>query len=189
MSLKDNKDRINQLSKRIDINDETKPNDFEMAMMASLVKAEYDKIDYILKELIFDYDNGKNIKDESGIICAPIGRSEKDRKKMCVTDKNSRNALTKYEVIERFDKFTFVRVTLETGRTHQIRVHMSHIGHPVAGDPVYGPKNGVTSLNGQCLHAGMIGFIHPRDGQYMEFTSELPDYFKQFLKTLKKTAV
>ena len=129
------------------------------------------------------------VKNDSGFIDAPIGRSDKDRKKMCVTDKNSRNALTKYEVIERFDKFTYVSLTLETGRTHQIRVHMSHIGHPVAGDPVYGPRNGVTSLNGQCLHAGMIGFIHPRDGRYMEFNSELPDYFERFLKTLKKTAV
>ena len=130
-----------------------------------------------------------NFKVDEGIIDAPIGRSPKDRKKMCVTDKNSRNALSRYEVLERFENFTLLRVTLETGRTHQIRVHLSHIGHPVAGDPVYGPKNGVTKLNGQCLHAGMIGFNHPRDGRYMEFSSDLPEYFTQFVKTLKKTAI
>lgn len=130
-----------------------------------------------------------NIKDDFGTVDAPIGRSTKDRKKMCVTDKNSRQALTHYEVLDRFDGFTYIKVTLETGRTHQIRVHMSYIGHPVAGDPVYGPKNGVTKLNGQCLHAGLIGFIHPRDGRYMEFESDLPDYFTAFLKTLKKTAI
>lgn len=130
-----------------------------------------------------------NIKDDFGTVDAPIGRSTKDRKKMCVTDKNSRNAVTHYEVLDRFDGFTYIKVTLETGRTHQIRVHMSYIGHPVAGDPVYGPKNGVTKLNGQCLHAGLIGFIHPRDGRYMEFESDLPDYFTAFLKSLKKTAI
>ncbi len=126
-----------------------------------------------------------NIKIDEGIVDAPIGRSPKDRKKMCVTDKNSRNALSKFEVIQRFDGFTKLQVTLETGRTHQIRVHMAHIGHPVAGDAVYGPKNCITKLNGQCLHAGMIGFIHPRDGKYVEFSSELPDYFTNFEKTLK----
>lgn len=130
-----------------------------------------------------------NIKDDFGTVDAPIGRSTKDRKKMCVTDKNSRHAVTHYEVLDRFDGFTYIKVTLETGRTHQIRVHMSYIGHPVAGDPVYGPKNGVTKLNGQCLHAGLIGFIHPRDGRYMEFESDLPDYFTAFLKSLKKTAI
>lgn len=130
-----------------------------------------------------------NIKDDFGTVDAPIGRSTKDRKKMCVTDKSSRHAVTHYEVLDRFDGFTYIKVTLETGRTHQIRVHMSYIGHPVAGDPVYGPKNGVTKLNGQCLHAGLIGFIHPRDGRYMEFESDLPDYFTAFLKSLKKTAI
>ncbi len=127
-----------------------------------------------------------NIKNDTGVVDAPIGRSPKDRKKMCVTEKNSRNAISKYEVIQRFEGFTMLRVTLETGRTHQIRVHMAHIGHPVAGDPVYGPKNGITKLNGQCLHAEMIGFNHPRDGKYMEFSSDLPEYFTAFMKTLKK---
>lgn len=127
-----------------------------------------------------------SFKDGSGVVDAPVGRSPNDRKKMCVTEKNSRNALSRYEVVERFEGFTQLRVMLETGRTHQIRVHMAYIGHPVAGDPVYGPKNGVKKLNGQCLHAGLIGFIHPRDGKYMEFTSDLPEYFTEFLKTLKK---
>lgn len=122
-------------------------------------------------------------KEEDGTVDAPIGRSPKDRKKMCVTQKNSRSAVTHYEVLSQNEKFSYVKVTLETGRTHQIRVHMSHIGHPVAGDMVYGPKNGVTSLNGQCLHAGLIGFIHPRDGRYIELEADLPDYFRSFLKS------
>ena len=124
-----------------------------------------------------------HFKEPTGTVDAPIGRSPKDRKKMCVTDKNSRNAVTHYEVLDENGKFSYLRVTLETGRTHQIRVHMSHIGHPVAGDPVYGPKNGVTSLGGQCLHAGLIGFVHPRDGRYLEFSSDVPEYFKSFLKS------
>lgn len=122
-------------------------------------------------------------REMNGTVDAPIGRSPKDRKKMCVTQKNSRSAVTHYEVISQGDKFSFLKVTLETGRTHQIRVHMSHIGHPVAGDMVYGPKNGVVSLNGQCLHAGLIGFNHPRDGRYIELEAELPEYFKGFLKS------
>ncbi len=125
-------------------------------------------------------------RQDSGVIDAPIGRNPNDRKKMCVTEKNSRSAVTRYEVAERFRDFTLLRLTLETGRTHQIRVHLASIGHPVAGDPVYGPKNGVTSLHGQCLHAGLIGFEHPRDGRYLEFTSELPAYFTAFVNTLKK---
>lgn len=122
-------------------------------------------------------------RELSGTVDAPIGRSPKDRKKMCVTPKNSRQAVTHYEVLSQSDKFSFLKVTLETGRTHQIRVHMAHIGHPVAGDMVYGPKNGVVSLAGQCLHAGLIGFIHPRDGRYIELEAELPEYFKSFLKS------
>lgn len=125
-------------------------------------------------------------KQDEGTVDAPIGRHPTDRKKMAVTDKNSRNAVTHYFVEERYNGFTHLRVRLETGRTHQIRVHMAYIGHPVAGDPVYGPKNIITKLNGQCLHAGLIGFIHPRSGEYMEIRSELPEYFTDFTKTLKK---
>lgn len=125
-----------------------------------------------------------NLKDDEGTVNQPIGRHPKDRKKMAVTLKNSKNAVTHYYVLNRYDKFTHVRCVLETGRTHQIRVHMAYIGHPLAGDPVYGPKKVITELNGQCLHAGEIGFVHPRTKEYMEFKSELPDYFTKFLKKL-----
>jgi 23S rRNA pseudouridine1911/1915/1917 synthase len=123
---------------------------------------------------------------ESGIVDSPIGRNKKDRKKMCVTYENSKNAVTHYEVLEEFDNFTHIKCILETGRTHQIRVHMASIGHPVAGDDVYGPKKVITKLGGQCLHAKVIGFIHPRSGEYMEFTTDLPNYFKDFLNELRK---
>lgn len=126
-----------------------------------------------------------NIKDDNGTIDLPIGRHKIDRKKMCVTDENSRNAVTHYEVINRFDGFTHIRCRLETGRTHQIRVHMSYIGHPIAGDDVYGPKKVIGKLNGQCLHAKTIGFIHPVTGDKLYFTTDLPDYFENFLKSLK----
>lgn len=123
---------------------------------------------------------------EKGTVDAPIGRSKKDRKKMCVTYENSKNAVTHYEVIENFGNFTHIKCILETGRTHQIRVHMASIGHSVAGDDVYGPKKVITKLNGQCLHAKVIGFVHPRSGEYLEFNSELPEYFKKFLIELQK---
>ena len=103
---------------------------------------------------------------------------------MAVTDRNSKNAVTHFEVIERFGDFTHIKCILETGRTHQIRVHMSYIGHPLAGDCVYGPKKVITSLKGQCLHAGEIGFVHPTTNEYLEFKSELPDYFVEFLNQL-----
>ena len=127
-----------------------------------------------------------NIKEENGTVHQPIGRSPKDRKKMAVVDKNSKDAITHYEVIRRYGDFTHIRCILETGRTHQIRVHMSYIGHPLAGDSVYGPKKVITSLNGQCLHAGEIGFVHPRTKKYMEFKSDLPDYFVSFLNKIDK---
>lgn len=121
---------------------------------------------------------------EDGIVNAPIGRHKTERKKMCVTTENSREAVTHYFVMERFTGYTHLRVRLETGRTHQIRVHMAYIGHPVAGDPVYG--NGKPAwLEGQCLHAKKIGFVHPRTGEYMEFDSELPEYFQKFLKSIE----
>lgn len=126
-----------------------------------------------------------NIKEDKGTVHQPIGRHPKDRKRMAVTDKNAKDAVTHYEIIDRYGDFTHIRCILETGRTHQIRVHMSYIGHPLAGDVVYGPKKVITSLNGQCLHAGEIGFIHPRTREYMEFKSELPAYFSAFLNKLK----
>ena len=125
-----------------------------------------------------------NVKQDEGTVDAPIGRHPIDRKRMAVTEKASRNAVTHYRVLARYRGFTHVRLRLETGRTHQIRVHMAYLGHPVAGDPVYGPKKVITSLGGQCLHARTIGFIHPRTGEYLEFTSDLPDYFTKFLKSL-----
>lgn len=125
-----------------------------------------------------------NIKDDEGTVNAPIGRHPIKRKQMAVVN-GGRDAVTHYKVIERFDGFTHIGVRLETGRTHQIRVHMAYIGHPVAGDEVYGPKKVITELGGQCLHAKKIGFIHPRTGEYMEFDSPLPDYFKKFLQRLK----
>lgn len=125
-----------------------------------------------------------NIKEDSGTIDAPIGRNPKDRKKQAVTDKNSKNAVTHFEVLERFNGFTFLNVKLETGRTHQIRVHMAYRGNPVAGDTVYGNPKKTYGLNGQCLHAAEIGFIHPITGEYMEFSSELPKYFKDFIRRI-----
>lgn len=122
-------------------------------------------------------------REEQGSIDAPIGRHHTDRKKMCVTDRNSKNAVTHYSVIEQLDKYAHLRLRLETGRTHQIRVHLSYIGHPVLGDDVYGkPFKGI---DGQCLHAKKIGFVHPVTGEYMEFDSELPDYFKEILRKVK----
>lgn len=128
-----------------------------------------------------------HLKNNEGTVDAPIGRNPKDRKKMCVTMQNSKNAVTHYSVIEDFDGYSHISLKLETGRTHQIRVHMAHLGHPVAGDMVYGNDKKSTFLNGQCLHAIKIGFVHPITNEYLEFTSELPDYFKEFIKRLKST--
>ena len=126
-----------------------------------------------------------NLKDDAGTVDAPVGRSSADRKKMAVTDRHSRRAVTHYEVVARYEGYTHIRLKLETGRTHQIRVHMAYLGHPVAGDTVYGSKKPVPSLAGQCLHARVVGFRHPRDGRYVEVTSELPAYFTDFLGRLK----
>lgn len=122
------------------------------------------------------------LKEEKGTVDAPVGRHPTQRKRMAVTQKNSKSAVTHYTVLQRYARYTHVRLRLETGRTHQIRVHMAYIGHPVAGDPVYGKA--LPGLRGQCLHARTLGFVHPATGQYMEFTSELPVSFQQFLSTL-----
>ena len=127
-----------------------------------------------------------NIKMDSGKIDVPIGRDPKNRQRMAIVYVNSKPAITHYEVLQRFDGFTLMKFRLETGRTHQIRVHMASIGHPLAGDPLYGPKKAITELKGQCLHAGLIGFIHPKTKVYMEFTSDLPEYFTSYLKKLKE---
>lgn len=127
-----------------------------------------------------------HLKDQEGTVNAPIGRNPKDRKKMCVTMQNSKNAVTHYSVIEEYNGYSHISLKLETGRTHQIRVHMAHLGHPVAGDLVYGHDKKSAELNGQCLHAIKIGFVHPIKNEYMEFSSELPDYFKSFIDKIKR---
>lgn len=126
-----------------------------------------------------------NFKEDDGTIDAPIGRHPIDRKKMTITLVNSRHAVTHYRVLERFGRYTFVECRLETGRTHQIRVHMSQNRHPIVGDKTYGVKKEEFSLNGQLLHAYKVGFIHPLSGEYMEFVSELPPYFEKVLKILR----
>ena len=125
-----------------------------------------------------------NIKENDGRVDAPIGRNPKDRLKMAVVSADKgRRAVTNYHVIERSGKFTYVECRLETGRTHQIRVHMAYIGHPLLGDPLYGPRKGMSGVTGQVLHAKELGFVHPITGEYMEFDSELPP---EFVKALKK---
>ncbi len=124
-------------------------------------------------------------KDKSGTVDAPIGRDKRNRKKMCVTQSNSKNAVTHYEVLEEYSNHSYVKFRLETGRTHQIRVHCAYLGHPILGDDVYGkPYQG---CKGQCLHARKIGLVHPITGEYLEFTSELPEYFSKLLEKLRKT--
>ena len=130
-----------------------------------------------------------NLKEDTGFVEAPIGRDPKDRKKMAVTQQNSKYAYTGYQVLERLNNFTMLECRLKTGRTHQIRVHMASIQHPVAGDPVYGPHNCITSLHGQCLHAKTLGFVHPITGEHLRFDSELPEYFTHFLATLRRGTV
>ncbi len=126
------------------------------------------------------------VKEEDGTVDAPIGRHPTDRKKMAVNVKNGRRAVTHYRVLERFAGYTYIECRLETGRTHQIRVHMSSIHHPVLGDTVYGPAKCPFALEGQTLHAGVLGFIHPRTGEYMEFRAPLPEYFADLLEKLRK---
>ena len=123
---------------------------------------------------------------EDGTVNAPIGRSEKDRKKMAITYKNSKEAVTHYYIEEKYEGYTLVRCKLETGRTHQIRVHLASLGKPILGDMVYGPKKQKFSLNGQTLHAYKISFNHPTTNERMEFQCELPEYFKNILSKLRK---
>ncbi len=151
-------------------------NDFSHNLLAEQIKEhsftrEYEAVVY------------GNLKNDSGIIDAPIDRHPIKRKQMAVRE-GGRSAVTEYTVLNRYDGFTHVKLKLQTGRTHQIRVHMAYIGHPVAGDDVYGPKKVITVLGGQCLHAKKIGFIHPKTQNYLEFDSALPDYFLKFLKGL-----
>lgn len=125
------------------------------------------------------------IKDDEGIITAPIGRDSNDRKKMSVHAKSAKNAVTHYKVLERFKEYTYVECVLETGRTHQIRVHMASINHPVLGDTVYSNKKWPFKTEGQCLHAYILGFDHPEDGHYVETIAPLPEYFEDLLVKLR----
>ncbi len=127
-----------------------------------------------------------SFKEDSGTVDAPIGRHPSDRKKMCVTARNSKNAVTHWEVVDRYPGYTHIRCKLETGRTHQIRVHMAHIGHPILGDTVYGHKKPELGQDSQVLHAGILCFAHPRDGHPVIVAAELPEYFKEVLEKLKK---
>ena len=153
-------------------------NDFAHVSLAAQIKEH--SLNRIYQTIVY----GVNMPEE-GDVDAPIGRSPKDRKKMAVID-GGRSAQTHYSVVKRYKGYTHVQCKLKTGRTHQIRVHMAYIGHPVAGDAVYGPKNVITQLGGQCLHAGTLGFIHPRSGEYMEFTAPLPEYFTEFERKLEE---
>lgn len=127
-----------------------------------------------------------NLKEDTGTIEGPIGRHPTDRKKMAINYKNGKDAVTHYKVLERFGQYTYVECRLETGRTHQIRVHMSSIGHPLLGDTVYGSGKDPFHLEGQTLHAMILGFIHPITGEYMEFSAPLPEYFLKLLEKLRK---
>ena len=127
-----------------------------------------------------------NLKEDTGTVNAPIGRHPVDRKKMSIHAPNGRHAVTHYRVLERFGNYTYIECQLETGRTHQIRVHMSSIGHPILGDTVYGPAKPAFKLEGQTLHAKVLGIVHPTTGEYMEFDAPLPEYFVNLLKILKK---
>ncbi len=154
-------------------------NDFAHSFLASQLK---DHSMYRVYEAIVC----GNFKEDSGTVNAPIGRHPTDRKKMCVTQRNSREAVTHWEVVTRYRGYTHVRCKLETGRTHQIRVHMAHIGHPILGDTVYGHKKPELGQESQCLHAGTLCFAHPRDGRPVMVFAPLPDYFEKVLEKLKK---
>lgn len=152
-------------------------NDFAHIHLAEQIKEH--TVNRIYQAIVY----GTNLPEE-GDVDAPIGRSVKDRKKMTIID-TGRSAQTHFSVVRRYRGFTHIQCKLRTGRTHQIRVHMASLGHPVAGDPLYGPKAVIEQLHGQCLHAGTIGFIHPRTGEYMEFNAPLPDYFTAFENRLE----
>ncbi len=127
-----------------------------------------------------------NLSEEEGCVNAPIGRDPRERKKMAVNYKNGKDAVTHYKVLERFGNATYIECRLETGRTHQIRVHMASIGHPLLGDEVYGSGKNPYHLQGQALHAMILGFLHPTTGEYLECTAPLPDYFQKLLDKLRK---
>ena len=154
-------------------------NDFAHTMLASQLK------DHSMART-YDAIVCGNLKEDSGRVDAPIGRHPTDRKKMCVTQRNSKEAVTHWEVVARYRGYTHVRCRLETGRTHQIRVHMAHLGHPILGDTVYGHKKPELGQDSQCLHAGILCFAHPRDGHPVVVMAELPQYFQDVLEKLAR---
>ena len=154
-------------------------NDFAHTFLASQLK---DHSMYRVYECIVC----GGMKEDSGTVDAPIGRHPSDRKKMCVTARNSREAVTHWEVVARYRGYTHVRCRLETGRTHQIRVHMAHIGHPILGDVVYGHKKAELGQDSQVLHAGTLCFAHPRDGRPVMVMAPLPEYFQKVIEKLEK---
>lgn len=154
-------------------------NDFAHTFLASQLK------DHSMHR-VYDAIVVGNFREDSGTVDAPIGRHPIDRKKMCVTERNSRHAVTHWEVVKRYRGYTHIRCKLETGRTHQIRVHMAHIGHPILGDTVYGRKKAELGLDSQCLHAGTLCFSHPRDGRPVIVHAPLPDYFRKVIEKLEK---
>ena len=167
----------------------------DMNTTGSLLICKNDKAHQILAEQLKEHSITRkyhaivhgNLKEDTGTVNAPIGRHPTDRKKMSTKAPNGRHAVTHYRVLERFGNFTYIECQLETGRTHQIRVHMASIGHPQLGDAVYGPKKcPVKNLQGQTLHAMVLGFIHPRTGAYMEFEAPIPEYFSNLLLQFRK---
>ena len=166
----------------------------DMDTTGSLLICKNDRAHQILAEELKEHSitrryhaivNG-NIKEDTGTVNAPIGRHPVDRKKMSTKSPNGRHAVTHYKVLERFGDYTYIECELETGRTHQIRVHMSSIGHPILGDPVYGPAKCPYKLQGQTLHAKILGITHPATGEYMEFDAPLPGYFSDLLQRLRR---
>ncbi len=155
-------------------------NDYAHTMLASQLK------DHTMART-YDAIVCGNMKEDSGTVDAPIGRHPTDRKRMCVTQHNSRSAVTHWEVVKRYRGYTYIRCHLETGRTHQIRVHMAYIGHPILGDTVYGHKKPELGQSSQCLHAGLLCFRHPRTNQPVIVQAELPAYFRQVLEKLEKS--
>lgn len=154
-------------------------NDFSHAAIAGQIKAH--SVHRLYEGIVIG-----NVKEDEGEVDAPIGRNPNDRKKMAVVTRGGKDAVTHYRVLERFGRYTYMSFKLETGRTHQIRVHMAHIGHPILGDALYsGNKASYKNLQGQTLHAKTIGFVHPRTQEYMEFSAPLPEYFVKLLGGLK----
>ena len=166
----------------------------DMNTTGSLLICKNDKAHQILAEQLKEHSITRkyhaivhgNLKEDAGTVNAPIGRHPTDRKKMSTKAPNGRHAVTHYRVLERFGNFTYIECQLETGRTHQIRVHMSSIGHPILGDEIYGPAKCPYKLQGQTLHAKILGITHPSTGEYIEFDAPLPDYFKELLNKLRK---